>query len=227
MQKQEQILEEQDGFEDPSNLTKWTKCFLYAWIAIIIVSLISHISMYQFLSDVGRGVYLSKDAALAAAEPIDFRQNIISIIYTVVLVASAIQMLRWTYMANYNARKLGATEMVFTPFWSVAWYFMPIFNLWKPYQVMKEIWKASSNPQSWQSQSVSPLLYVWYFLFILIFILGIGSFHGVVKVAGEIVKSIAVEIVLIPFVFVIIAIINRVHEMQMSHAKVKHLIQVG
>ncbi len=29
--------------------------------------------------------------------------------------------------------------MRFTPGWAVGWYFVPVFNLWKPYQAMKEI----------------------------------------------------------------------------------------
>ncbi len=33
--------------------------------------------------------------------------------------------------------------MIFTPGWSVGWYFIPVANLWKPYQVMKEIWNVS------------------------------------------------------------------------------------
>ena len=33
--------------------------------------------------------------------------------------------------------------MLFTPGWSVGWYFIPIANLWKPYQAVKEIWIVS------------------------------------------------------------------------------------
>ena len=35
--------------------------------------------------------------------------------------------------------------MIFTPGTSVLWYFIPIANLWKPYQAMKEIFIKSHN----------------------------------------------------------------------------------
>lgn len=76
----------------------------------------------------------------------------------VTVVAFAI----WVYRANVNARQLGAQEMEFTPGWAVGWYFVPIFSFWKPYQAVKEIWRASRNPGAWQSEAVPSLLPWWW-----------------------------------------------------------------
>ena len=35
--------------------------------------------------------------------------------------------------------------MDFTPGWAVGWNFIPIANLWKPYQAIKEIWVTSAG----------------------------------------------------------------------------------
>src|SRR3546814_7630930 len=41
-----------------------------------------------------------------------------------------VTVLRWTYVANANARALGATDLTVTPLMSILWYFIPLANLW-------------------------------------------------------------------------------------------------
>lgn len=49
---------------------------------------------------------------------------------------------RWIYRVSANAHAL-SSEMEISPGWAVGWYFVPIANLFKPYQAMKEVWYAS------------------------------------------------------------------------------------
>jgi hypothetical protein len=56
--------------------------------------------------------------------------------------------------------------MKFNPGSSVGWYFVPIINLFLPYQAMKEIWRVSRNPEGWRNESGSPLLRWWWGLWI-------------------------------------------------------------
>ena len=49
----------------------------------------------------------------------------------------------WIYRAHGNLTALGATNLRFSPAWAVGWYFVPIMNLFRPYQVMKELWEES------------------------------------------------------------------------------------
>ena len=51
---------------------------------------------------------------------------------------------RWIYRASANAHSL-SEAMTISPGWSVGWYFIPIANLFKPYQAMKETWLASHS----------------------------------------------------------------------------------
>ena len=218
------LQEQQMEFKNPTGLTKWTKWFLYADITITVIAIISSTLEYQLLSDFKNGVYTSQELAVAAGEASDARQHIVGIIQIIVFAASAILILKWIYRANYNARQLGATGMVFTPGWSIGWHFVPIANLWKPYQAMKEIWKASSNPQDWNAQAASSLLPWWWFFWI------VSSAFGQVSLrlamgAEEINELIAANVVTqishvtgIPLSLIVIGIVNRVHEMQMAHA---------
>ena len=59
---------------------------------------------------------------------------------------------------------------------------IPIANLWKPYQAMKEIWKTSSNPQAWNNQAVSWLLPWGWFFWIVSNFAGNASFRMSIKV---------------------------------------------
>ena len=61
----------------------------------------------------------------------------------VVSIASTVLFLIWTYKVNYNAHRMSSYRMNYTPKWAVLWYFIPIANFWKPYQALKETFRAS------------------------------------------------------------------------------------
>ena len=223
-------IEQERRFKDPTGLTKWTKWFLYAQIVITTIAIISGMLEYQLLSDFQKGVYTSQELAIAAGEASDARQGMVGIIQFALFVISGVLILKWIYRANYNARQLGASGLTFTPGWSIGWYFIPIANLWKPYHAMKEIWKASSNPQNWGNEPVPSILPWWWFLWIVSSALGNASFRFAMR-AEEIDELIAANVVTqfsdvtgIPLSLIVIAIINRVYVMQMSNAKIKQSI---
>jgi len=49
----------------------------------------------------------------------------------------------WIYRAHTNVDALGASGLEFTPGWCVGWFFIPIANLFKPSQAVREIFIAS------------------------------------------------------------------------------------
>jgi hypothetical protein len=151
------------GFRDPTRLTLWLKILLWALIGFGTIALISDLLELKLLNDLQAGVQLKEGEADAN----DARQRLIAIVHFVALIATIIVFAMWIYRANYNARQLGAAGMTFTPGWAVGWYFIPIANLWKPYQAMKEIWQASANPAHWQTQERGAILPWWWGLFLL------------------------------------------------------------
>ncbi len=210
-------------FKDTTNLTRWTIRFLYAGIAIAVIAFISDIFEYRLLSSIQKGNYDSEWQMMAAAESNDARQGIIGIIQLAVFIVTAILILKWIYRANLNARQLGATDMEFTPGWSIGWYFIPIAFLWKPYQAMKEIWWASKSPAKWKGKSTPYLPQWWWFFWIISHFLGQASFRLSLraKELNELVYAnvftLLSDIWEIPLNLIILAIIARVYKMQMSH----------
>jgi len=134
------------------------------YILVAIAGLWSGWSEIQLIETVASGGYITE----AEAEANDSRQAILGGIYTLVFFATAIIFLRWTYLANKNARALGASDMQHSPGWSVAWYFIPILCFWKPYQALKEIFKASHPDylDDWNKAPRPSIMPLWWALWI-------------------------------------------------------------
>jgi hypothetical protein len=216
------ILSKNEGFKDSESLTKWVIYMLYAQILIAVIAIISGYLEYKLLSDFQNGVYTSQELAAAGAEASDQRQGIVGVLYLVVSVISGFFILRWIHSMNYNARQLGAVNMKFTPGWSIGYYFIPILTLWKPYQAMKEIWKASKNPLDWASQDTSSILPIWWGLWLISIILGQAVFrlsNRAEELSGLINLNLITQVsnfLDIPLALVLLVIVNNVYKMQSS-----------
>ncbi len=151
-----------NGFIHPTTLTQWVKRLIYVQMLVAVVSIVSGNMEYQLLQDYENGVYSSQEQAVADGEANDRRQQVIAVLYMIVFVISGVLILKWIHRANYNARQLGATAMKFTPGWSVGWFFVPIFSLWKPYQAMAEIWRASDSPDDPSQAGQNSILAWWW-----------------------------------------------------------------
>lgn len=75
----------------------------------------------------------------------------------------------WIYRVHRNLRALGNPTLEFSPGWAIAWYFMPILSLFKPFEVMREIWHGSDPDLSdvprdrWPTGSLALLRWWWGF----------------------------------------------------------------
>ena len=210
-------------FKNSTNLTKWTKWFLYLNIIIAVVSIASTCFEYKFLSDIKTGVYTSSELILTDSAFNEDLQSLVNIVQFLILVVSGVLILRWIYISNYNAHQLSTSKMRFTPWWSIGWYFIPIFNLWKPYQVMKEILKVSANPINWEKQSVSSMLIWWWFFWIVNGFFLKLSFQFEIRANGinELMKVdlayIVSDFIFILLSFSLLAIIDEIYKMQTSN----------
>jgi hypothetical protein len=223
--KQSNVTSISTSFRDPTQLTRWLRYFLYASIAIDAIALFSGVLQYQLLSDFKLGIYSSEALATAAAEANDRRQKVVGLLQVGVAITTIILFAMWIYRANFNARSLGAQDMKFTPGWSVGYYFIPFLNLWRPYQAMKEIWKASKNPTSWEGEKRGAILPWWWFFFLIAGMFGNASFRTSMsaKEIHELITStgitIASDVVSIPATIIALVLVGKIYEMQMSHVQ--------
>jgi hypothetical protein len=80
-------------------------------------------------------------------------------------ITTAVLFCVWVNRANKNARAIGAEGMTFTPGWCVGWFFIPIANLFKPYQAVKEVLLASdpgASATDWRYRPVPSFLGGWW-----------------------------------------------------------------
>lgn len=94
---------------------------------------------------------------------------VVGSIYTIVSVLLIITLLIWYYRATKNIQSFGARETT-SPRMAIAWWFIPIVHLWKPYIVSQQIWKAS-DPKvkltegiEWRKVSSSNSIKIWWAL---------------------------------------------------------------
>ena len=176
--------------KNPRGLTRLLKVMLGINGVILLLSLWGDFSQLQLAN----GGPITPEAANAN----DTRQGILGTLIAISYYPTVLVFGMWIYRANLNCRGFGVDRMQFTPGWAVGWYFIPFANLVLPFQVMKEIWKVSSNPRHWQSEAGSPLLGWWWGLWI--------SRNILTQAAGYVSKSVHdMETLRTATVFVIVA----------------------
>ena len=152
-------------------------------IAVDVIAIVSSLFQASLLSNAAAGLGIT----VADATANDNRQQLIAIIQLLVLVATAVCFLIWFHRAHKNLPALGAGNLEHSPGWAVGGFFIPFLNIVRPYQVMREVWKASdpevelSVPHSWQYAATSPLIGFWWVTWL------ISNFLGqlVLRLSGE------------------------------------------
>ncbi|HLA85559.1 MAG TPA: DUF4328 domain-containing protein [Thermoguttaceae bacterium] len=145
----------------------WAIMFLAAILAGSIVSGVSDYLQIELLQRMENGDFTTEETHWN-----DSRQQLIGFVLIVASIGSMISFLMWFHRAHRNLRSLGATELRFSPGWAVGWWFIPIFNLFRPFQVMREIWRNSVPTtvvpveDTWQRPTGSALVGWWWALFL-------------------------------------------------------------
>ncbi|MCR6659325.1 MAG: DUF4328 domain-containing protein [Asticcacaulis sp.] len=90
-----------------------------------------------------------------------------SLIILVMLVINFIMLMFWVYRINANTHNLPVPDLEYEPGWAVGWWLIPFANLWKPFDIMCELYNANKNPNDWHELSRPPLLIAWWVVTIL------------------------------------------------------------
>ncbi len=137
----------------------------------------------------------------------------------VVYLAGGVLALRWLYLANANARALGADDMMGSPGWAVGWFFVPLANLVMPYMTVRDMWKASARPKDWQAAPAPAAIGLWWACWLAAGISGIVAFRlwlEYPKEAGDAAETLflASNASSIPATLLLAWIIGRIQAMQ-------------
>lgn len=92
-------------------------------------------------------------------------------------LATAAAFSAWLSTARANCRAFGARRLVYRQAWAIAGFWVPLLNLIRPYQVVREVWQAShpseTSPLHWKELEPSPLISWWWAAFLVCSVLQI------------------------------------------------------
>jgi hypothetical protein len=157
-------------------LTRGVVVLLAADTAIILVAIAA--TAFQVRMLLQRTVDMIPAALLTAN---DQRQKLIGFAGLATFAVVSAVFLLWFYRARRNLESLGTRGLRVSPSRAVVSWLIPLENLYLPFQIMQETWKASvSQPDpegdAWRHARMTVLLTPWWLLFLLSGVLGILTF---------------------------------------------------
>lgn len=123
--------------EDRANIAV---VLLYVMVGIEIISAVSSYLQYNLLNGMRNGIFVSESAANAN----DTREQIIAIVYLIVFFISIITFIQWFRRAYYNLH-LRTQQLRHSEGWAAGAWFVPIFNLYAPVQIMLDLYEESKS----------------------------------------------------------------------------------
>ncbi|MGE5404487.1 MAG: DUF4328 domain-containing protein [Candidatus Saccharibacteria bacterium] len=81
---------------------------------------------------------------------------------TIVRVLTGAAFLLWIYYSYKRIYKSGRTSTRFSPRSAVAWFFIPIANLYYPYIMINELYEASNPVEPWQATAPDIIVNSWW-----------------------------------------------------------------
>lgn len=163
---------------------QWVVGLLAATLLVDFAAVVSGLAEYALLGRAMSGGVVTEAQAVAN----DSRQALIGMVQLLLYIVTAVLYCLWLYRACQNLPALGARNLRFSPGWAVGYFFIPILNLFRPYQAVKEAWKASDpavlDALAWKQAPGSAILGWWWAFWLVTSWLGVLSFRLVLS-AGE------------------------------------------
>jgi uncharacterized membrane protein len=183
---------------------------------ILLLELVSILSSYlqlNLLNSLNDGIEISDEML----NNNDNREQLIGIIYTLVFIISSITFIQWFRRAYYNLNI--RTNCNHSEGWASGSWFVPIISLYRPFQIMKELWTKTDNLikeyKNDYLQKSTTIIGVWWTLWIISNYLGKYALKKVLKAETiqDFINSTTADIVIaaigIPLAFITIKMIKE------------------
>ena len=135
---------------------------IYATIAIFALTLVGELLEVAGLIDL----------AAPEGDPLALSYTVVLVANFVIFIGSVVAVSMWIHRAHANLHESGMVVLNFTPGWAVGWYFIPIANLFKPFQAMRELWTESHQIRDSFGAQLPGMLGTWWACWIVGNILG-------------------------------------------------------
>lgn len=130
-----------------------------AWATVIGLGILA----FGYLVEAGTGVGQILDPKMILAENEADQtsvwigiQGLSAMFRLLVYLGTTVLFLLWLSRSHSNLRALRATRVEHSAGWAIGWWFVPIANLFKPFQVVREVWRES-DPEFDELGGVAPM----------------------------------------------------------------------
>ncbi len=146
--------------------------FVWAVFGIKMIALISDVMQYSLLKSIAAGEMVTEQQKVSN----DIREAIISLFYLVIFIGSIITFIQWFRRAYFNLGLL-SNNLSTTDGWAAGAWFIPIMSLFRPYQMMKEMFIVTNvilkaKVEGYKSMPSVKTVGVWWAFWIISNVLG-------------------------------------------------------
>lgn len=201
-------------YEDPRALARIARGLLYANVAVLAAAVVLAILHLAALDGASDDLLVAADLAALFA-------------YAV----TAGFFIAWLYRVYENSAALGADERRFWPGWAILGWFVPIFELFRPKQIVNDVWRASDPElrpwvprRAWVEAAIPGVLTAWWLTFLLAFALDRASWgvyrddEGLVFEESDAVLNLVASLASIAAALLAVVVVSRLTARQLERA---------
>jgi hypothetical protein len=136
-------------------------CALWA-----VIDLGSSALHYRLLERAEQGEIIPK----AEEDTMEVLESAMAVAHLPLMLATAVAFCLWFYRAYKNLAFLRTPNLNYTPGWAAGAFYVPILNLFRPYQIAQETWQASDPDiltPSWRRADRSWIIRCWWTFWII------------------------------------------------------------
>ncbi len=213
--------------------TQSSRARLVAWLlgicaALAAASVASGVAQYALLERAAAG-----GLSEAEANANDVRQGAVAIVQLLGVVVTGVAWCRWAHRAHANLALMGHGRSLHTPAAAVYSWFIPILNLYRPYQVTKELWLRSRDGNTVVEVRGQPgpgILAAWWAAWIVTSVMGQYVFRAsqaktIPELQSATVLSGISDVTDLVAALLALAVVRRIDAYQRSASVAAHAVQ--
>ncbi|MBE2314715.1 DUF4328 domain-containing protein [Solirubrobacter sp. CPCC 204708] len=118
------------------------KVVLWLTVAVTAFAVVSDLLEIALLNRMIAGEAVSD----SDADNNDMRQALVGGLQLLLLIAAAVVFIMWLFRAYQNSDAVAPGVRRYGHGWAIGGWFVPIMNLWRPKQVVNDVWRAGGPP---------------------------------------------------------------------------------
>jgi len=139
--EQNKQIHEKTALKDNTRRAKRAVFMIWVILVLDVAMGIFYIRKYSLLQQILDGSMLPDDIWVDAY---DMLEGILALLYLLAVLISGITFIMWFRRAYYNLHQI-KDDLSYSEGWAAGAWFVPILNLFRPYQIMKELYEKTKE----------------------------------------------------------------------------------